>query len=53
MYQIYNHIENNVDTLCLILGEKVSLTPNAMLIRLMLSEAFQDPPLIDGGEEGR
>ena len=48
-------MEKNVGTLCLILGEKVtplSISPNAMLIEVMMSEALPDPPtLIDEAQK--
>ena len=46
MYR-YNQKKRSVYTLCLI-QEKITPFPNAMLIRVMLSEALPDPPtLID------
>ena len=48
----YTIMEKNVDKLCLIFGEKVTLSTSAMLIQVLLSEALPDPPtLIDDGRE--
>ena len=51
---VYTIMERNVGTVCPILLKKVSqLSPNSMLIRVMLPEAVPGcPTLIDGGGEG-
>ena len=42
--------EKKVGTLCLNYGKNPPLSPEAMLIRVILSEAMVGPPtLIDGG----